>query len=78
MTDAIDDIFKDDERKKETVRLFPAKCPGYVWHGRVHDVPVVLPHMYQTPVKPEDRGPEYVCEDCAEHYARDDRLKREK
>lgn len=76
MVDPLEDLFKDDERKKETVKLFQAQCPGYVWHGKVHDVTIVHPHLYQTPIKPEDRGKDYVCESCAEHYASDDRLKK--
>lgn len=75
MTDALEDLFSD-ERKKETVKLYQMLCPGYVWQGRVHPVPVVLPHEVYTPIKPADRGKDYVCEDCADHYRTDDKLKK--
>ena len=76
MTDALEDIFGEDERKKETVLLYPALCPGYVWQGRVHQVPVILPHEYYSTIKPEDRGKDYVCEYCAEHYRSDHNIKK--
>lgn len=75
MTDPLEDMFKEDERKKDTVKLYPAQCPGYIWQGKVNPVIVVFPHMYNTPVKPEEQVKTHVCEDCAEHYARDDKLR---
>lgn len=62
MIDALEDLFS-----------FTAQCDGYMWKGKVHDVRVVEPHVYETPVKPEDRKETYVCEPCARLYARDNK-----
>ena len=85
MSDALEDIFDKDERKKETVKLYPALCPGYV--PKNETIPIneisradlvkrsIGPHNYYSIVKPGERGKDYVCEDCAREYARDDKLR---
>ena len=85
MSDALEDIFDKDERKKETVKLYPASCPGYF--PKNETIPItevtradlvkrsIAPHKYYSVVGPRDRGKDYACEDCARYYARDDQLR---